>query len=74
MSEIRSFWIFISWSLRLILGFMFPFILIDLFPLIIYPNKISSLILDDNRLKDVPLLDKMPLYNLKQLLLLELLT
>ena len=37
----------------------------DLYPLIIYPNKISSLILDDNKLQDASLLSKMPLYNLK---------
>ena len=42
-------------------------ILIDLFPLIIYPNNIKSLILDDNKLKDVSLLNKMPLYNLNYL-------
>ena len=40
-------------------------ILRDLYPLIIYPNKIISLILDDNKLQDASLLSKMPLYNLK---------
>ena len=39
-------------------------ILIDLFPLIIYPNNIKYLILDDNKLQDVSLLSRMPLYNL----------
>ena len=42
-------------------------ILIDLFPLIIYPNNIKSLILDDNKLQDVSLLSRMPLYNLELL-------
>ena len=37
----------------------------DLYPLIIYPNKIISLILDDNKLQDASLLSKMPLYNLE---------
>ena len=40
-------------------------ILIDLFPLIIYPNSIKSLILDDNKLQDVSLLNRMPLYHLE---------
>ena len=40
-------------------------ILIDLFPLIIFPNNIKSLILDDNKLQDVSLLNRMPLYNLE---------
>ena len=40
-------------------------ILRDLYPLITYPNKITSLILDDNKLQDASLLSKMPLYNLK---------
>ena len=42
-------------------------ILKDLYPLIIYPNKIKNLILDDNKLQDVSLLSRMPLYNLKLL-------
>ena len=42
-------------------------ILIDLFPLILYPNNIKYLILDDNKLQDVSLLNRMPLYNLEHL-------
>ena len=42
-------------------------ILIDLYPLIIFPNNIKSLILDDNKLQDVSLLNRMPLYNLEYL-------
>ena len=39
----------------------------ELYPLINSSNKIKTLILDDNKLRDVSLLDKMPLYNLKYL-------
>ena len=42
-------------------------ILKDLYPLIISPNRIKYLILDDNKLEDVSLLKKIPLYNLIQL-------
>ena len=42
-------------------------ILIDLFPLIIFPNKLKNLILSDNKLRDVSLLNKMPLYHLEYL-------
>ena len=37
----------------------------DLYPLINYPNKIKNLILDDNKLHDLSLLNRMPLYNLE---------
>ena len=39
-------------------------IVIDLFPLIKFFNNIKSLILDDNKLQDVSLLSRMPLYQL----------
>ena len=39
-------------------------ILIDLFPLIKFFNNIKYLILDDNKLQDVSILSRMPLYNL----------
>ena len=42
-------------------------IVIDLFPLIKFFNNIKSLILDDNKLQDVSLLSRMPLYNLELL-------
>ena len=42
-------------------------ILKDLCPLIIYPNKIKYLIMDDNKLENVSLLRRMPLYNLVEL-------
>ena len=42
-------------------------ILIDLFPLILCPNNIKNLILDDNKLQDVSLLNRMPLYKLELL-------
>ena len=42
-------------------------ILRDLYPLIISPNKIKCLILDDNKLENVSLLKRMPLYNLTTL-------
>ena len=42
-------------------------ILRDLFPLIISPNRIKCLILDDNKLEDVSLLRIMPLFNLEEL-------
>ena len=42
-------------------------ILNDLLPLINSPNRIIYLILDNNKLNDVSLLGKMPLYNLKNL-------
>ena len=42
-------------------------ILRDLKPLIISPNKIRCLILDDNKLENVSLLKRMPLYNLVEL-------
>ena len=42
-------------------------ILRDLYPLIISPNRIKCLILDDNKLEDVSLLKIMPLFNLEEL-------
>ena len=42
-------------------------ILIDLCPLIIYPNKIEYLYLDDNKIEDASLLKRTPLYNLVHL-------
>ena len=42
-------------------------ILRDLYPLIISPNRIKHLILDDNKLEDVSLLRIMPLFNLEYL-------
>lgn len=42
-------------------------LLIDLQPLIIYPNKIKFLILDDNQLQNVSILTRFPLYNLEVL-------
>ena len=42
-------------------------ILRDLYPLIISPNRIKCLILDDNKLEDVSLLRIMPLFNLEYL-------
>ena len=42
-------------------------ILRDLFPLIISPNRIKCLILDDNKLEDVSLLRIMPLFHLEEL-------
>ena len=39
-------------------------ILIDLFPLVKFFNNIKYLILDDNKLQDVSLLSRMPLYHL----------
>ena len=42
-------------------------ILKDLFSLIIYPNNIIYLILNDNKLQDVSLLSRMPLYRLELL-------
>ena len=42
-------------------------ILKDLCPLIIYPNKIKNLIMDDNKLENVSSLRRMPLYNLVEL-------
>ena len=39
----------------------------DLYPLINFPNKIKNLILDDNKLQDLSLLNRMPLYNLELL-------
>ena len=42
-------------------------ILNDLYPLIISPNNIKYLILVDNNLKDVSLLNRMPLYHLELL-------
>ena len=41
--------------------------LYDLYPLINYPNQIKYLILDNNKLRNVSLLNKMPLYNLEYL-------
>ena len=42
-------------------------IIMDLFPLIYYPNKIKYLILDDNKLQDVSILNRIPLFNLELL-------
>ena len=42
-------------------------IIMDLFPLINSPNKIKYLILDDNKLKDVSILNRIPLYSLELL-------
>jgi Leucine-rich repeat (LRR) protein len=42
-------------------------IIIDLFPLVVYPNDIKILILDNNKIQDASLLGKMPLYNLETL-------
>ena len=42
-------------------------LLIELYPLINSSNKIITLILDDNKLRDLSLLGKMPLYYLKNL-------
>ena len=41
--------------------------LYDLYPLINYPNQIKYLILDNNKLRNVSLLNKMPLYNMEYL-------
>ena len=42
-------------------------ILIDLYLSITFPNNIEALFLDDNKLRDVSLLARLPLYNLKKL-------
>ena len=42
-------------------------LVIDLFPLIAYPNNIKMLILDNNRIQDVSLMADMPLYYLEYL-------
>ena len=42
-------------------------ILIDMYGLIEYPNRLEYLCLDDNRLTDVSILNKMPLYQLRLL-------
>ena len=42
-------------------------IIMDLFPLVNYPNKMKYLILDDNKLQDVSILNRFPLSNLELL-------
>ena len=42
-------------------------IIIELFPLVVYPNEIKVLILDNNRIQDATLIGKMPLYKLETL-------
>ena len=42
-------------------------IIIDLFPLVVHPNDIKILILDNNKIQDASLLGKMPLYYLETL-------
>ena len=40
-------------------------LLIDLYSLVIFPNNIKSLFLDDNRFQNVNILNRIPLYNLE---------
>ena len=42
-------------------------VIIDLFPLVVFPNEIKTLILDNDKIQDASLIGKMPLYNLEKL-------